>query len=515
MRSLVILFVGCLPLAVLTVESFVELAAIDDRFGGVNPVLNPGVNTNSDDDLAAQRKQERPLVGGLAEVDLLFGESLAGIERVPETSSLRPVRDSWPQWVAARDMVADFLQIERLAEAADRQRIAGAPLDDLNTARHVLGEEQQKCEDLKRRYETLRQKHQDPSVRGAMQFLALLDSRLRDLDRQIEDCRRRIEAADLLSSARSAFAPHQYGECVALCDKLLGQYSSVLDASVAAKVQILRQRAQFRDETERLFSQLDDAPPAERQALLETFLATHDDRASRTESEQQILDECAQRLREVKAQLEAEAANRAADELMRDLEQNPPETLDDRLRSAVQILDRYPTDSVKVALRANAKQWIGQFLPEKQIREPPELHEAETTRHEIIRGFFADVVAPDGTLLGYKRYPTLQARSDPRFDVGTYYKEEFLAPPGESVPRRCVGQYGQARDRLLEAPGRRAHWEELADLCESLEADLREYRRKQGASTEDPELSFEQQARFVRELLAGSGWAHVETLFGG
>ena len=169
---------------------------------------------------------------------------------------------------------------------------------------------------------------------------------------------------------------------------------------------------------------------------------------------------------------------------------------------------------MKIALCTQAGQWLQEFLPEMQIREPPELQEAETTRHEIVRGFFADVLAPDGTLFGYKRYPTLQARNDPEFDVGTYRKEEFLVPPGESVPRRCVKQYNQARDRLIEAPGRRTAWVDLANLCESLESDLREYRRKKGAAREEPVLSFEQEGRFVRELLAGSGWADMETLFG-
>ena len=68
--------------------------------------------------------------------------------------------------------------------------------------------------------------------------------------------------------------------------------------------------------------------------------------------------------------------------------------------------------------------------------------------------------------------------------------------------------------RLIEAPGRRTAWVDLANLCESLESELREYRQKKGAAREEPVLSFDGEGRFVRELLAGSGWADVETLFG-
>ena len=143
-----------------------------------------------------------------------------------------------------------------------------------------------------------------------------------------------------------------------------------------------------------------------------------------------------------------------------------------------------------------------------------ELREVETTGHEIVRGFFADVAAPDGTLFGYKRYPTLEALADPGFDVGTYRKEEFLAPPGRSVPWRCAARYSEARGRLLEAPGRRSAWTELADLCDALETELREYRGKKGAGQQDRDLSFRQEGRFLRKFLAGSGWADMETLFG-
>ena len=284
LRPLAILFVGCLPLAGLTAWSFVELGSIDDRLGAADPSPSPEVDTGAADGLAALRKQEKRLVESLAEVDLLAGGSLAGLEEVPEPSRLRPVKDSWPRWEAARLMVVEFLRIDGTARAAAPGPIARIPLEDLDTARRELESSRQACEAAKQEYESLKGQKGDSPVRGAARFLALVDDRVAELDRQIDDCRTRLEAAELLSEARKAFQPSQYGRSVSLCDELLSRYASVLAPSVAAKVQILRERAAFWDDTERLFAQLAEASLPERETLLEGFLGKYEDRAGRTEA---------------------------------------------------------------------------------------------------------------------------------------------------------------------------------------------------------------------------------------
>jgi hypothetical protein len=195
------------------------------------------------------------------------------------------------------------------------------------------------------------------------------------------------------------------------------------------------------------------------------------------------------------------------------LHQTLPRGFNDRLERALEILESHPTEKVRTELRGLVGQWLQEFLPEKPIRESPRLQEAETTNHEIVQGYFAEVIAPDGTLFGYKRYPTYEQFLRPVFDVGTYRKDEFLAPPGASVPRRCAAEYREARDRLLEDPGRREAWAALGALCESLEARLGEYRAKKGAGRDDLDLSFVEEGRFVRELLSGPHWAEMQALF--
>lgn len=513
MRPLLILTAGCLPLAVLTVASFVELGSIDEQLGAPNRPPIVEVETSSAG-LAAQLSQEKPLVADLAETDLLAGETLRGLDEIGEESGLRPVQDSWPRWVRAREMIAKLLRVERRTASAVPGRLDPMPLEDLDGVASRLVDLRERCETAKREYDALRKEYQGSPGGGTAELVAIVDARIAEFDRRIQQCDQRLEAANTLSDARAAFQPGKYGDCVGLCDKLLADYASAHSPAVVSKVQILRERARFWDDAERLLARLDDTSGAERRALLENFLGKYRDRALRTEAEQRILDDCDERLRQVKGELAATAANRAAEKLIHQLDQNLPLAFDDRLRGAVRIVDRYPTDSVKMTLRGNAREWLREFLPEKLLAESPQLKEAETTRHEIVRGFFSEVVGPDGAVFGYKRYPTLEALNDPAFDVGTYRKDEFLDPPGESTPRHCVRQYNQARDRLIADPGRRAAWVELADLCESLETELREYRSKKGASQEDADLSFQQEGRFARDLLAGSDWAHMETLFG-
>lgn len=525
MKSILILILGCLPLSVLTVWSFVELSSIDaelergtwEEDGEVPPAVpnSPPI---------------APFVEELAEADFFSGEAPAALRQLPDESSFAPMKESWPKWTAARQMVARFLQVERLTRASTARPFDQTPLEDLEAAEELLGASRRAHEALKEKYQELRQECQnavrgapDPArspsgalARGLGPLVALSDRRLAELDRRIEQCDKRLEAARLLKLAREAFQPEKFRECVEHCDKLLSGYRSVLTPSEAAKVSMLGERARFRDDVERLFSELKRTDAlAERGALLRAFLSKHGDRAERTTAEKRVLDACEQNLREVTRQLETAAADRAAKERIEVLQQTPPATFDGRLKNAVRIVESYPTDSVKSTLRQSAGQWLREFLPEKRISEAPEFQEAETVNHQIVRGFFAEAPAPDGSLYGYKRYPTLEALADPGFDVGTYRREEFLAPPGPSVPRRCVTRFNEARDRLLEAPNRRASWVELADLCESLEAELDSYRTKKGSSPEAADLSFREAGRFARKLLDGSGWADLETLFGG
>lgn len=489
MKSIALLFVGCVPLAVLTAWSFVELGSSDDRPEPKNVIAGMPARPGLAEEVRAQVEREKPLSDELAEADLLAGEPLPGLDAVPDESSFKPVARTWPQWTGAHHVVIEYLRAERLAETTD--------LD--------------KLEDAGRRLEALKAECEASPPGGADQLGALLDRRIADLKQEVIRRQRQLEADALRDRARAAFQAEDYGRCVTLCDELLSGYADVIDASTAEKLRILRERARFWDDAGRLVALLREAETlARRIAVLESFLNRYSDSASRTPTEQRVLEKCRNDLGNLKDQLAAEEQDRAATRLIDELDGNLPERFEDRLKRTADIVRKYPAETVRGKLRASVEQWLREFLPEKRIEEVPLMQEAETSRREIIRGFFKEVKAPDGTPVGYKRYPTYAQYVNPMAEVGTYRKEELIAGPAASVPRRCVTRYNELRERLLEAPHRRETWMEYAALCETLQAELNAYRKKPGSSPEA--LAFDEEGRFARELLAGPGWDDMAAL---
>jgi len=493
MRPLAILTLGCVPLAVLTVWSLVELGSIDGA-GGL-PVLVGDMEAHRELAEGALRRAdvEKPVVDELAEVELLAGETIGGLEKVPADSRLKAVAEAWPTWTAARRMVARFLQADRLAGSTD--------VDALKEAQRAL--------------EDLRDECQAQSVRGNAELAALVRRRLAAVKRQIARRELETEAGALVARARASFVPERYGECVVLCDELLSEHLQVIDASVAENLRILRRRACFWGDAEELSSRLEEAgTPAAGAALLEGFLNKYPSRDYNTPAEQQFLEHCRGELAELKDQLEAQQRSRAAAELIQQLSDELPGRFEARLQRTVAILDRYPTEEeVRARCRANVRQWLEEFLPEKDAGEHPVLKELETRAGAIIRGFFKEVATADGAVVGYKRYPTYEQFLKPVADVGTYLKEELKSEPGQSTPRRCVTLYNQARNQVLEEPQRREAWVRLAELCDTLALELRQYRQKPGSS-DNQGLSFEEEGRFARQVLAGPAFGYMEKILG-
>jgi hypothetical protein len=155
--------------------------------------------------------------------------------------------------------------------------------------------------------------------------------------------------------------------------------------------------------------------------------------------------------------------------------------------------------------------WLGEFLPEKSVDEPPELREAETKDGRILRGYFREASGPGGDL-GYKRYDTLAQRERPTADVGTWSGRDLASSPGPSVAQRLVERYRDARVRLLERPERTESWESFAASCDRLQAELDAHRAKPGS--DETSLGFRQEAQFARQLLSGSVLNGLKVILG-
>jgi len=490
MKSILVLLLTSFPLAVLTVRSFVDLAAVDVQAGFPPLPADWDAPRASADEARAQVKADKPLVQELAQADLFAAQPVPALERLSRNSSLTSLGGSWPQWMYAQRMAGKVIEVEQQANGSDVQQLNDA------------------CRQLAK----LRADYADLSPRGSQGLLLILERRLAELQAKIGQ--RQVEQAtgETLSRAIAALERKQYDECTRLCDQLLAKGGETIEAAVRSQAQAIRARAQFCRAAELLPRELAEAKtlPA-RAALLRGFLDAHRDREGWTAEETRIADGYLSELRALEKQVEAIARSQSAKVVLERFRKELPGELSQRLARALEIADRYPQEDVKTQLRGEVRRGLADFLPEKKIAESPALREMETKKQEIIRGFIKEVKIPDGTA-GYKRYSTYEQYLHPDVEVGTYRQEVLLRPPGESVPRQCVARYDEARRRLLEHPQRREAWTQMADLCQALDAALREYRAKPGASTE--ELSFAREEKALRHLVDAPIWDGLRKLFG-
>jgi len=465
----------------------------------------------------------------------------------------------WPQAQALDQRDRQVLQEKKLLLADVEKRIAAEALHD--QARELFDKAlyrqcAQQCGECLKRYGEL--VDHDPQLSGKLaaaealkrraefrddhaQFVSLLaeasgdDARLRMLksflqkyagaesldpsDRQMIAALQRqsstLEGADLYDKAQGAFRLGEYPRCETLCDRLLGEYSAVLAESQKQSVRILRQRAVFRRGARQLDMELAKDPPLEqRLRLLQNHLKTYAAANRPGEAEWQTVEAEARNVQDFKQLMSAGENQLAAIQAVLQLRAAPPPNVFDRLKRAVAILDTCPISAIKKPLTAHARNWLAESLPEKTFQKPSAVREVVTRqqggRGEVFRGYFKELKAADGRLLGYKFYPTLKEFLRPSGQVGTIRIAQVVHGPGSALPGRCVAQYGAARTALLARLHDKQTWSEYAAVCGRLQQELENYRKLPGHLEED--TSFKSEAAFASQLLDERNWRNVEKL---
>lgn len=477
MKSFLILMLGCVPLGALTARSFVELTRVDERFQLPLEDASRRDAPRLSVETRAQLETDRPLVRELAQADLFGAEPIPGLASAPATSNLKSLGESWPKWIRARTMVTAVLEVEQTAAAAE--------LEQLQEASGQL--------------KALIAEYERSPPRGSQRLLRLLGRRRSTLQRRISRRELQRNGLALVERARTAFQPYHYEECMAICDQLLADYVEVLDASILGKVRVLKTRARFWSDAERLDRQLPAATtPAMRVAALRGFLDGYSSPKARTASEVQVLQQREQELRALESRIQAAEQSRTGTRRIAEFHEDLPEGFPQRLAGALEILEEYPVEAVKRRVRDDVRRWLAELVPEKSLQEPPDLRETETTGNRVVRGFFREVKGIDGGVSGYKCYPTHEELLHPRSAVGIYPVDSLLAAPAASVLRRCAERFNRARQQWLDRPHDRQTWTQLAELCDRLEDELRRYRDKPGSSREP--LSFAEDAALLQHL---------------
>lgn len=486
MKLSTLLIAASLPLAAATALNLVEMVSVEPRAPIEPAEAARQAASEAAAALRARPESERRALAAVAGADLLSAPPLDELAS-SDSEQIEALAAAWAGWRGALQTARDVADALRPTALGD--------LEGLKQAAAKLA--------------SLKARAQASSLPARDQLQRALGRRLDDLQARIARVERERQAADRLARADSAFKAAQHGPCVALCNELLTSFADVLDAPAADGVRRLRARAEFWDANARTAADLATAvTPADRRLVLQKFLDKYPDRAHLTASEREVLDRMDRDVQAMTAQMQAAQTDLGAAEAIAALRAALPAALSQRTRRAAEILDRFPTEASRAALRREVRAWLAELLPEKQIQESPQLQEVETARHEIVRGFFTEVRAPHG----YKCYPTYEQSIKPVSDVGTYLAQELLGGPAPSVPRRCVTRYNKARAALIESPASKDAWQQLAGLCGQLDEELQKYTRKPGSSREP--LSFAQEAAFVRSQLEAASWANLEKLLG-
>jgi hypothetical protein len=484
-KPIVILVLGCLPLAVLTLASFVGIADLDSELPSIDErdLARPGASASVP---SRDLEGDEILCAAIAEREFLAGEPLPEHATVTEPLYLDSLAGGWQHWSDAAGLVRDVLALE--------QSLLGAGLPQLESALDRIGKIQDAC------------RKKDPA--GSARLVRVLERRSRELQAEIALRKNREKARQLLREAEQAFEDKNYEETITICDRVLADYAAAVDYQTVAK---LRGNALFWREWSKLplDSSLTEEPAKQRDMLVD-FLDTYRDLPGQVEQER--VARVSRRLDAIQTELRRIEMNEAAQVPIAALARYDGRAFTEGLAEAAQVAESYPTDSVRGRLQERVVLWVAASLPQKLLDEPDGMEEVEMISGNVLRGFFEPVTDAGGGVIGYKRYSTAAERENPTRNVGRYPAADLRGVPTHSVPRQCVDAYESARRRLLADPGSQDCWSVLKRTCDSAEATLIDYRRKPGSSPDA--ISFEKESRFATTVLAPGVWSQLGAIWG-
>jgi hypothetical protein len=473
MKPILVLILGCMPLAVLTIAASLGL---DEP---ARTIPRPAAASRlADVDLKPLEQQAtamRPLIAGLLQADLFHAQPIPALQNMSRESRLAGLANHWVEWMQASQLIAD-------AMAADGRGSDRNSTDLEQTAERLEG---------------LAKRVGSPSTSGSQVLLAAVAKRGAEIRQQLDQEKTRAEGRTLLQNAQRELAEGRHAQSLAICQRLLSApLKDTLDEVTAEQVCLLRRRAEFARDVQRTAAVLRTASEESRQ--LDAFRAlveTYGEANGLTAAESATLEKYRGQFQSLERRQNSERQSRLARQAVEAMERDLPADFASRVSGVARIVADYPEAQIKTRLANDVRRWMAEFLPEKTLSEPADLREAETTDGEIVRGYFQRVNDREGHLTGYQRYPTLEQLRRPVSAVGTFPKSGFKSEPQPSLPRRCVERYREARARLLASPHDARQWTDLAELCKELDRSLAEYRKKPGASEE--RLSFSAEASFA------------------
>ncbi len=485
-KPIVVLALGCLPLAVLTALAFAGIGDLDSKLPSIAERDLVPVGASASIPSVQDLQADEMLCSAVAEREFLAGEPLP--ERALDAEPLygETLVADWEQWSDATVLVREILALEEDLIGAE----VGVP--QLESAIDRFAKIQEEC------------RKRDPA--GSARLVRVLNRRRQELLDLIASRKRYETAKNLIAQAEKDYEAGEFSKSLKKYDEVWLHYRDVLAPESVATPR--RLAAFWKDEALlRLTSHVTEEPSKQRE-LLTGFLDSYKDMQS--EPERQKLRSVEQKQDSVRAELTRLAMNSQAVQPISTLDRYDDRPFDEGLAIAARIADTYPTNWVRSQLQERVVLWLEQALPPKQFNELSDIQEVEDMSGNVLRGFF-EPVADAGGVIGYKSHPTAEERKNPTRNVGRYPAADLRGVPTVSVPRQCVDAYESARNRVLDDPGNRDGWTTIARMCDSAEVTLIDYRRKPGSSREA--LSFNGEGQFAKTVLTPSIWSQMEAIW--
>lgn len=283
MKSLILVLLGCLPLAVLTARSLQDLMTVEDPVADLE--WEADWEPHASQAHAAGQQWEADQRAWELVRDTAWSEPRSPIspESLPLGSDFVLLTGSWSQWRDAMKL---------LAAASETQRIAaGDSLSDLEQALTQLEEVEDEF------------RLRPPP--GGERLLELMEQQRQAIGQRIARLRLEGEAGRLFAQAQADIEADRFDPCLNLCGILLGERFAAIGASpILQSTRQLQMRAQFGKDARRLRERLrSTTAPAARRDAIKAFLASHSDRSALTPKETALVAEFERELAAAEAAL--------------------------------------------------------------------------------------------------------------------------------------------------------------------------------------------------------------------
>lgn len=447
MKQLLIVAIGCLPLAWLTAVNLVlwkappeTVAASEER-----PRLNVAEMTARATSIDRRASDDLPFIRGLIALEP-FADSLIVIDPLSTPDRFKPVAKAWHDYGRSQAAVLGATRVYRLklkpADEVEKLKayLATSPLTGLRDGDAV-----------------------DQWMQQRITLLTEAEQNSKSLD----EIRRR-------------FAARQYDDVL---KKIATLPTEVLSAAEKSEVERMRGKAAFGlhwqgwMETGTLTPALARTRLARLSEMLKTNPLPVDD-----EDQAYV------------ARREQEKADLSRKLRIDDLFDDPPDRLLDLAEECGRILDDDPR--ARVRLLDGWRRWIEARLITKK---PPKFHPDEKEAWEEGGRYRRGVFKPSTRNKAmYLYWPDPETVSSKAYETEIYLKQ-LKAEPDEMLEVRYCRKYNELLAELMRKIESRSAWEDFATSCEDMQQDLTDYYTR--LQSKQRVVSFQSEGQLAREVL--------------